>query len=63
MEIIPSKLRVLEGECNNVKIQVNDAEVDRSSIPILWDALASFVVSKVSLLSRHSKDTLDDVLG
>ena len=58
----PSELWILQNEGYSVEIQINEAEVDRPSIPILRDSFTSFVVSEISLLSRDCKDTLDNLL-
>jgi hypothetical protein len=58
----PSELWMLQDEGYSIEIQINEAEVDRSSIPILRDSFTSFLVSEISLLSRHCKDTLNDLL-
>ena len=58
----PSELWILQNEGYSVEIQINEAEVDRPSIPILRNSFTSFVVSEISLLSRDCKDTLDNLL-
>ena len=60
---IPSKLGVLQDECYGVKIQVNQTEVNRPSVPVLWDTFISFVVDEVPFFSRYCKNALDNLLS
>jgi hypothetical protein len=60
---LPSELGVLQSHVDNIKVQLDQAVVDRSAVPVFGDAFVSFVVREFAFFSLDCKEALDHILG
>lgn len=59
---IPSELRVLGNEGKDVEVELDQAVVDGSAIPVLRDPLPASFVGELALFTLDSKEALQGCL-